>query len=382
MRIIHIVENLDKGAVENWIVNIFLESKKCRPDWHWSFYCILGREGKLDKIVRDAGGEIIYAPVWITEKLKFLKHLRGALKAGNYDILHVHHDYLSGFYLLATIGLRFEKRILQVHNTDKSVPVGSPRVRKILLNPLRVLAIRLSDIVVGISKDTLSEFLQGAKLKNKKSEVLYYGIDLCKFKSNDKQKGWLKKELEIPDNAKIILFAGRMNELKNPVFVVEILSVLNKMNKDVYSLFIGKGGEEEAVLRKGKECGLTANIRLAGWRDDVADIMKEADVFVFPRVEYPREGLGLVVVEAQSAGLPMALSRGIVEDAIIIRSLAHFIPLQDNPAAWADVISGILKDGKPLSSEKALDEMEHSCFALPNATKNFIGLYEESHAPI
>ena len=59
MKLLHIVENLDKGAVENWLVNVFLEIKKTRHDWKWTFFCILGRPGRLDKKVLEAGGEII-----------------------------------------------------------------------------------------------------------------------------------------------------------------------------------------------------------------------------------------------------------------------------------------------------------------------------------
>jgi hypothetical protein len=102
MKIIHIVENLDKGAVENWLVSIFIESRKIRPDWEWTFYCILGNEGRLDEKVRSAGGRIIYSPVTVSNKLAFLKNLRRELTKGRYDILHAHHDYLSGFYLLAS----------------------------------------------------------------------------------------------------------------------------------------------------------------------------------------------------------------------------------------------------------------------------------------
>ena len=92
MKIIHIVENLDKGAVENWLVNIFLESRKIRPDWEWTFYCILGKPGRLDENVRNAGARIIYSPVTVSNKLSFLKYLRIELKRGGYDILHAHHD--------------------------------------------------------------------------------------------------------------------------------------------------------------------------------------------------------------------------------------------------------------------------------------------------
>ena len=102
MKIIHIVENLDKGAVENWLVNIFVESRKIRPSWDWTFYCILGREGRLDEKVRNAGGKIVYSPVTVSDKIGFLKSLRRVLKAGKFDIIHAHHDYLSGFYLLAS----------------------------------------------------------------------------------------------------------------------------------------------------------------------------------------------------------------------------------------------------------------------------------------
>ena len=62
--------------------------------------------------------------------------------------------------------------------------------------------------------------------------------------------------------------------------------------------------------------------------------MKSANVFVFPRLEYPREGLGLVVVEAQAAGLPLVISNAIVKDAIVIPELAHYVKLDNNPAEW------------------------------------------------
>ena len=155
MRILNIVENLDKGAVENWLVNVFLTSRQMRPDWDWTFYCILGRPGRLDEKVKAAGGKIIYAPFAISEKRKFLEHLRKELKAGRYDIIHSHHDYLSGFYLLSSRGIQFRKRILHVHNTDKALPVGSRFMEKLLLKPFRWLGYRYSDVIVGISEDTL-----------------------------------------------------------------------------------------------------------------------------------------------------------------------------------------------------------------------------------
>ncbi|WP_205508574.1 glycosyltransferase [Longitalea arenae] len=375
MRILHVVENLDKGAVENWLVNIFLESKKVRPDWDWTFYCILGRKGRLDERVIAAGGKIVYSPYWISDKFSFLKALRKTLKEGKFDIIHSHHDYLSGFYLCATAGIDFKRRLLHIHNTDKGLPIGNERIQKLLLKPFRRLAIYFSDYIVGISKDTLSEFTYNKGLKNKRCSVLYYGINLSPFKDTADRLS-VCKEIGIPDDAKMLLFVGRMNTLKNPVFVIDILERLTEIRKDVYAVFIGKGEQEELVLQRTKEKGLQNKVRLMGWRDDTAIIMKAADVFVFPRFEYPKEGLGLVVVEAQAAGLPMALSNGIVPDAIEIPELAFIIDLANNPEEWAKRINEVLTHGTSVNRTEAYHRMNNSKFEIRKATENFIALYE------
>lgn len=126
------------------------------------------------------------------------------------------------------------------------------------------------------------------------------------------------------------------------------------------------------VSDKASLLGIENNIIITGWRNDLADIMKISEVFVFPRVEHPKEGLGLVVVEAQAAGLPMVLSNGIVADAVEIEELVHFVPLNNNPTAWADVI---IRSNKILSSSQALIRMKKSKFSLSIATQNLFALY-------
>jgi glycosyltransferase involved in cell wall biosynthesis len=372
-----VVENLDKGAVENWLVNVFLESRKTRPDWEWTFYCYLGNKGRLDDKVIAAGGKIIYSPFWISQKYQFISHLRNTLKTGKYDIIHSHHDYLSGFYLLASTGISFKKRVLHIHNTDKVLPVGNKTVQKVLLPVFKKLAIHFSDLIVGISKDTLFQFVQNETFRKKKTTVLYYGIDLDSFK-DAMPREVLRNEWKISANSKVLLYTGRMTRLKNPVFVVEILKELLTIRKDVFAVFVGKGELEEAVLERIKQLGLTDNVRMLGWRNDIAAIMQAADVFVFPRVEYPKEGLGLVVVEAQAAGLRMAISRGIVEDAIEIDEVTSIIPLANNSGEWAQAINKILQEPAVIDRATALERMLQSRFALPRATENLINLYENN----
>lgn len=374
MKIINIVENLDRGAVENWLVNIFIESRKTRPDWHWTFYCILGSEGRLDEKVRKAGGEIIYAPVTVSKKIGFLRHLRSILKKGRYDILHSHHDYLSGFYLLASAGIRFRKRLLHVHNTDKALPVGNRYLHQLLLNPFKRLGLYFSDTIVGISKDTLTEFVGVKKLSNPKFRLLYYGINMNAF-NIDPDPLTFRVNMNLPEESKILLFVGRMNELKNPVYVIDILYNLLKIRSDAFAVFVGKGDCEPLIQEKAEAYGIKDHVLLLGWHDNIANIMKNSDVFVFPRKEFPKEGLGLVVVEAQAAGLPMFITKGIVEDAIVINELSFYNDLI-NPADWARKISKVLDNGVPVSRIGALQRMQQSRFELGIAAKNLVDMYE------
>jgi glycosyltransferase involved in cell wall biosynthesis len=122
--------------------------------------------------------------------------------------------------------------------------------------------------------------------------------------------------------------------------------------------------------------GLKERIRLLGWSDDIPGIMKSADVMVFPRKEFPKEGLGLVVVESQCAGLPVFTTQGIVKDAIILDEIFFTLDLS-SPELWAKAIHGLLEKGAPLKKESALERMLLSKFEINQATANLISVYEE-----
>ena len=100
-----------------------------------------------------------------------------------------------------------------------------------------------------------------------------------------------------------------------------------------------------------------------------------SNVFVFPREEFPKEGLGLVVVESQTAGLPMVLSKGIVTDAILIDKLATFLPLSQGPTVWAETISNIIDEGLPMDRKTAYDKMSKSYFNIAYSAKRLLENY-------
>jgi glycosyltransferase involved in cell wall biosynthesis len=377
LRIFHVVESLDRGAVENWLVDVFIESRKTNPDWQWTFYCMIGSPGRLDEKVISNGGTILRSPVSISNKAAFLWYLRKALTRQRYDILHVHHDFLSGFYLLAALGIPFRKRILHIHNNDRHLPVGNDGLRRILLPIFRWLSLRMVDNVVAISEYTRDDYKGSFSGRSPVFEVLYYGIDMSRF-AGPSDASRVRMRLRIPEEARLLLYAGRMNVEKNPIFTLDILKAMLMNGVDAYLVLVGKGEKEHDILERTRELGLVDRVRILGWSDGISDLMKSADAFVFPRMEHPREGLGLVVVEAQCAGIPIFITPGIVRDAVELPEIAHWNPPID-AGRWARNIEEILAAPPRISREAALERMKGSKFALSIATKNLLAHYILNH---
>jgi glycosyltransferase involved in cell wall biosynthesis len=88
-----------------------------------------------------------------------------------------------------------------------------------------------------------------------------------------------------------------------------------------------------------------------------------------------KEGLGLGIVEAQAAGLPIIMSRAVPEDAVVIQSLVSIVPLATGAEVWGRETVRMLSS-QHISRSDALAAIESSHFSLAAGTDNVIKLYE------
>ena len=163
MKAIHIVESLDRGAVESWLIRMLGHAHVRGRQLDWTFYCTLDTPGSLDARARALGARIVRSPVRLGRPLAFARALRAELKRGGYEVLHSHHDLISGLYLAAAAGLPVSRRIVHAHNADEGVPTPSATKRVIYRPLLRSLCLTMSDRIVGISNHTLDTCWQGIR---------------------------------------------------------------------------------------------------------------------------------------------------------------------------------------------------------------------------
>src|SRR5262249_61848422 len=93
------------------------------------------------------------------------------------DVLHSHHDPISGVYLLAASRLPIRRRIVHVHNADESVLTPSLVKQTIFKPSLRRICLMLADLIAANSNHSLDTFLAGRKRRSEKDVVHYYGVD-------------------------------------------------------------------------------------------------------------------------------------------------------------------------------------------------------------
>lgn len=374
-KVLHIIENFNGQAIETWLYQMMRHLNEVGEKVDWTFYATLGQTGKMDDAVRKLGGKIIYSPVPLKNKVQFLKELRRAIVGGGYNILHSHHDIMSAVYLLASAGLPLKKRIVHIHNTSLSLPTPNPVKKALLHRPMRLLCLHMADNIVGVSAEALRSFLGGKKPENGRDMVIHCGIDMAPFHRKPSQRTEFLQSLGLPADSKILLFVGRMNDYKNPLFVIDILELLVQSDAAFCAVFAGSGPLEDEVRKKAEQKSLGSRVRVMGWYDDIPALMQSCDLLIWPGLEYPKEGLGLSVVEAQASGLPIVMSHSVPKEAIVVTELVDVLSLTDGPRVWADATIAALNRTRSVR-RGCIERIEASSYSISQSASNIIALYQ------
>lgn len=374
-KVLHVIEGFNTQAIERWLYMMMQHFNKAGKKIDWTFYSVLGQAGTMDETIRELGGKIIYSPVHLRQTLKFVIALRRALVSGRYDVLHSHHDLISAVYLLAATGIPLKKRIVHVHNTSLSLPIANPVKNFLLREPMRRACLDRVDHVVGVSAAALDAFLRGRERKLGRDHVIHCGIDMVPFQKKPPSRVEFRQSLGLPSDSKVLLFVGRMIEYKNPCFVIEVLAHLSKLAPNVCAIFSGAGPLEDMVRKMAEQRSLAGRVRVLGWQDDIPKIMQSCDLLIWPGLEEPKEGLGLAIVEAQAAGLPVLMSLNVPEEAIVVPELIDVLPLAAGAAIWADRVMAALNRTHPEGVE-ALAKVADSTFSISRSAANIASLYQ------
>lgn len=371
VKVLHIIESFDGQAIEKWLSILTAEAKISSISLDWTFYCIQSNAGRYSNIITEREFKIKCSPYNLTKPIKFLISLRKFIQEEKFDIIHSHHDIMSAFYYLSSIGLRI-KKITHIHNTSLSLPTNNSFKLLILLPIFKCLTYILSNKIICVSENVYIKVIN--KFNRNKLVTIHCGI-FSLHNNNSFDNYSVRKFYNIPKSSLLILFVGRMIPYKNPLYVLNIFNVIYNYDKDVYCMFVGEGPYKIYIQNIINTLNIGKNVKCLGWNSNVYPIMKEADVLIFPSEETPPEGLGLTVIEAQSVGLPVVMSLSVPNEAIIFPELVARIPLDKGETYWANQIFTLLKSKDSNSLKYYSDRMMKSSFSSVNCLTKILNIY-------
>lgn len=164
--------------------------------------------------------------------------------------------------------------------------------------------------------------------------VIRNGIDVDRFKNESISSLDMRKELHIPEDAYVIGHVGRFVNEKNHQFLLQLFKKVYGLNHKAYLLLVGSGPLESTILSRAEELNITSRFSILHHRSDIHRVLKAMDIFVFPSL---REGLGIVVIEAQASGLKCIVSDRVPNDAIITNQVLK-LDLTENLDVWANAV--------------------------------------------
>lgn len=165
------------------------------------------------------------------------------------------------------------------------------------------------------------------------------GIDTARFAFDAAMRERLRHELGFADHTSVIGFCGGLRPQKNPLFLLEVFERYHAINPDSALILVGEGILRDDIERRIADGELDGCVRLLGQRTDIAELYQAMDAFVLPSVD---EGLGIVYIEAQCAGLPCLGSAAVVPESARVCELMSFERLENGPEAWAERLDNMI----------------------------------------
>jgi glycosyltransferase involved in cell wall biosynthesis len=369
--VLHVVHALDPGGIETWLLHVLRHAARDR--FRMDFLVSRDPPGAYDGALRALGANVIRCP----DPIRFWSFGRRFKRAlgqfGPYAVVHSHFNP-CGYPLLWAHQAGVRVRIAHSHNACPELGDLPRPVRALFLPLAGHWVARHSTHGLAAGREAARALFGPAWERDPRRRVLYCGVDLTPFRA-PVNPGEVRKELGLPPDAFVVGHVGRFQPQKNHTALIDIAAELARREPRFRLLLVGDGPLRPAIARKVAEAGLTSRVHFAGLRSDVARLMLGAfDAFVLPSLH---EGLPLVGIEAQAAGLPCLVSAAVTEELDVVRPLVRRLSLTSPPACWAEALLDLCNSRPAHHRAEALRAVEESPFNIRSAVKQLEALYEE-----
>ncbi|WP_072415034.1 glycosyltransferase family 1 protein [Collinsella phocaeensis] len=334
IRVAHVMGKMVGGGVEQVVMNYYRHIDRSKVQFDF----LVDADSTLvpTEEIESFGGRVFVVPPY-QNVLEYQQALKFLFRVQGWEIVHSHINALSVFPLHAAKKAGVPVRIAHSHSTSGKGEYAKNALKAVL----RTQSNRYPTQRFACS-ELAGKWLFGVGAD---FEVIHNAVDLSRFIFDVSTRAEARAELGLVGDQFAIGHVGRFTAQKNHRFLIEVFSEVVKRRPDAVLLLVGTGEAEALAESWAAERMVADKVRFLGQRADVEKLYQAFDAFALPSLY---EGLGLVGVEAQVAGLPCFLSDAITRE-VDVTGTSRFLPI-DDPRVWADVICGT---GQRTNEERA-----------------------------
>lgn len=244
------------------------------------------------------------------------------------DIVHIHSPFTLGI-----AGLKYAKKhhvpcIATMHSQfkyDFKKALKFDRLATKFNNKL-IKVFNKCDECWAVNKEIARIYFEEYKC-NTYPKVMNNATEMKPVDDEIKAAEYINNKHNLKADEKIFLFVGRINTVKNIIFIVDSIKEVKSKNSDFSfkMLFVGQGHDMEKLKSHIKECNLEDDIILCGKisdREELAYYYKRADLFLFPSVY---DASSIVQIEAASQATPTLFLKGTATASTAIDNVNGFL---------------------------------------------------------
>lgn len=228
--------------------------------------------------------------------------LRNVIRSAKISVVDAHNPQSQFWGLVATLGMRNITRVQTVHSSYRYEHNNSTKGK--LYEQILRLNNYAGSQFIAVS-ESVHDYLKEIHTAENRVSLIHNSIispspsDTSALHPLYQQLGWNEKHLKI-------ISVGRLESVKGHSLLIEAMAEVVKDQNQVRCLIVGDGRLRESLRAQIEHTGMHDYVHLAGFREDIADLLRSSDIFCMPSLS---EGLPYALLEACGAHLPLLVSR-------------------------------------------------------------------------
>lgn len=363
-RVAHVLAGMNAGGVESWLMAVI---RALPPGLRFELIVHKTQRCFFDDELEERGVEIIPCPLGPDYAVRLAR----LLEARRPHVVHSHVHHFSAIVLSAALAARIPHRIAHSHNDTRGVQAASPLHRRAYYRTART-ALELVATARWACSSVAGLALFGTKWGRNpaRDRVIPYGVDFTRFEGLD---DGIRANLGLSPDDLVVGSVASFTPQKNHRFLLDVFARAARRQPRARLVLVGDGPLRPEIERQIDELGLKDRVVLTGVRRDVPQLLRAFDVFFFPSAY---EGLGIVILEAQAANVPVLCSDVVPPEGEVIPALVYRRSLEAPADAWATSLCDLLEAPRPLSPAESLATMKASAFEAGRAREALFEAYD------